>query len=185
MELSRRALPFRRWLSSPSWDEYMGAGGSRRDRRRRKIARVGDHRSHEERCRRRGETRDRHWLRSKAREWRVDPDRPLGNEPAPRSGEKMRPMTGLRVLSIALVAVGCSSGMRNAASSPVMPAADAAAIRAVFDTTAFGWNHGDLSAYLYAYAPSATAMGRTGLVHGPSGIEEQMRAGFWKTGRPI
>jgi hypothetical protein len=96
----------------------------------------------------------------------------------------MRPMTGLRVLSIALVAVGCSSGMRNTVSSPVMPAADAAAIRAVFDTTAFGWNHGDLSAYLYAYAPSATAIGRTGLVRGPSGIEQQMRAGFWKTGRP-
>ena len=96
----------------------------------------------------------------------------------------MKPMTGLRVMSIALVAIGCSTGMRNTASSPAMPGADAAAIRAVFDTTAFGWNHGDLSAYLYAYAPSATAMGRTGLVHGPSGIEEQMRAGFWKTGRP-
>ena len=27
-------------------------------------------------------------------------------------------------------------------------------------------------------------MGRTGLVHGPSGIGDQMRAGFWKTGRP-
>ena len=97
----------------------------------------------------------------------------------------MRPMTGLRVLSIALVVVGCSSGMRSASSSPVTPdPTDVAAIRAVFDTTAFGWNHGDLSAYLYAYAPSATAIGRTGLVHGPSGIEEQMRAGFWKTGRP-
>ena len=97
----------------------------------------------------------------------------------------MKPMTGFRLLSIALVAAGCSSGMRSGSSSSVTPdAADVAAIRAVFDTTAFGWNHGDLSAYLYAYAPSATAMGRTGLVHGPSGIEEQMRAGFWKTGRP-
>jgi hypothetical protein len=27
-------------------------------------------------------------------------------------------------------------------------------------------------------------MGRTGLVHGPGGIGDQMRAGFWKTGRP-
>jgi uncharacterized protein (TIGR02246 family) len=65
-----------------------------------------------------------------------------------------------------------------------MPTPDVAAIRAVFDTTAYGWNHGDLSAYLYAYAPSATTMGRTGLVHGPSGIEEQMRSGYWKTGTP-
>ena len=48
----------------------------------------------------------------------------------------------------------------------------------------FGWNRGDLSAYLSAYASSATAMGRTGLVRGPNGIGDQMRAGFWKTGRP-
>ena len=27
MELSRRAIPFRRRLSSPSWYEYVGAGG--------------------------------------------------------------------------------------------------------------------------------------------------------------
>jgi uncharacterized protein (TIGR02246 family) len=95
----------------------------------------------------------------------------------------MKTTTGLRLLSIALVAAGCSSGMRSASPS-VMPAPDVAAIRAVFDTTAYGWNHGDLSAYLYAYAPSATTMGRTGLVHGPSGIEEQMRSGYWKTGTP-
>lgn len=98
----------------------------------------------------------------------------------------MRTTTVMRRLSIALVAAACSSGMRATASSPVLPASDAdvAAIRAVFDTTAYGWNHGDLSAYLFAYAPSATAMGRTGLVHGPNGIGDQMRTGYWKTGTP-
>ncbi|MGI8401063.1 MAG: YybH family protein [Gemmatimonadaceae bacterium] len=93
-------------------------------------------------------------------------------------------MTKLRLLSIALVVAGCASGMRSASSSAVMPASDVAAIRAVFDTTAYGWNHGDLSAYLYAYAPSATTMGRTGLVRGPSAIGDQMRAYYWKTGSP-
>ncbi|MFL5545825.1 MAG: DUF4440 domain-containing protein, partial [Gemmatimonadaceae bacterium] len=32
---------------------------------------------------------------------------------------------------------------------------------------------------------TATTMGRTGLVRGVSGIEDQMRAGFWRTGRPL
>jgi uncharacterized protein (TIGR02246 family) len=84
----------------------------------------------------------------------------------------------------ALLMAACASRMASTSTSP-MPAADAAAIRAVFDTTAAGWNRGDLSAYLFAYAPSATTMGRTGLVHGPSGIEQQMREGFWKSGRPL
>lgn len=96
----------------------------------------------------------------------------------------MRTRTGLRLLALALLA-GCSSGMRSASPSPVAAdPADVAAIRAVFDTTAYGWNHGDLSAYLFAYAPSATTMGRTGLVHGPSAIGDQMRAYYWKTGAP-
>jgi len=58
-------------------------------------------------------------------------------------------------------------------------------IRAIFDTTAAGWNRGELPVYLSAYVDSATAMGSTGLVRGVSGIEGQMRAGFWRTGRPI
>ena len=62
---------------------------------------------------------------------------------------------------------------------------DAAAIKAVFDTTAAGWNRGELPVYLSAYVDTATAMGSTGLVHGVSGIEGQMRAGFWRTGRPL
>jgi uncharacterized protein (TIGR02246 family) len=96
----------------------------------------------------------------------------------------MRALRGLGLVSAAFVLAACASRMGSTSTSP-MPASDAAAIRAVFDTTAAGWNRGDLSAYLFAYAPSATAMGRTGLVHGPSGIEQQMREGFWKSGRPL
>jgi uncharacterized protein (TIGR02246 family) len=85
------------------------------------------------------------------------------------------------LLSIAFSVVGCAA---QPALVAVTPASDVAAIRAVFDTTAAGWNRGDLSAYLSAYTSSATTMGRTGLVHGPGEIGDQMRAGFWKTGRP-
>jgi uncharacterized protein (TIGR02246 family) len=96
----------------------------------------------------------------------------------------MRMVRGLTLLSIAFVAVGCATQSSSLPAVAVTPASDVAAIRAVFDTTAAGWNRGDLAAYLSAYASSATAMGRTGLVHGPNGIGDQMRAGFWKSGRP-
>ncbi|HEX2693406.1 MAG TPA: nuclear transport factor 2 family protein [Gemmatimonadaceae bacterium] len=96
----------------------------------------------------------------------------------------MRRLCALISIAGALLLAACAGRMAPASTSP-MPPADAAAIRAVFDTTAAGWNRGDLSAYLFAYAPSATTMGRTGLVHGPSGIEQQMREGFWKSGRPL
>ena len=105
----------------------------------------------------------------------------MGNELETRSGEKMRTLRGWSLVAIAFAVVGCAA---RSSSLTVTPSSDVAAIRAVFDTTAAGWNRGDLSAYLSAYAPSATAMGRTGLVHGPNGIGDQMRAGFWKTGRP-
>src|SRR3954469_268483 len=96
----------------------------------------------------------------------------------------MRATRNLFLLSMFVVSA-CSTQMATRGATAVLPAADAAAITAVFDTTAAGWNRGDLSAYLSAYAPSATAMGRAGLVHGPEGIGDQMREGFWKTGRPL
>jgi uncharacterized protein (TIGR02246 family) len=105
----------------------------------------------------------------------------MGNEPETRRGKKVKTVRTWTVISIALTALGCAA---RPSSVAVTPASDIAAIRAVFDTTAAGWNRGDLSAYLSAYASSATAMGRTGLVRGPEGIGDQMRAGFWKTGRP-
>jgi uncharacterized protein (TIGR02246 family) len=106
----------------------------------------------------------------------------MGNELETRPGEKMRIACGRTLLSIALVVGGCAT--QPSSLPTVTPASDVAAIRAVFDTTAAGWNRGDLSVYLSGYASSATAIGRTGLVRGPSGIGDQMRAGFWKTGRP-
>jgi len=82
-----------------------------------------------------------------------------------------------------LVAAGCARQMRS--SSGFQYASDAAAIKATLDTTAAGWNRGELSVYLSAYADTATAMGSTGLVRGVRGIEGQMRAGFWRAGRPL
>jgi uncharacterized protein (TIGR02246 family) len=62
---------------------------------------------------------------------------------------------------------------------------DAAAIRAVFDTTTAGWNRGELPVYLSAYTESATAMGSKGPERGVNAIGDQMRAGYWRTGRPV
>jgi len=70
------------------------------------------------------------------------------------------------------------------ARAQVVPAADAE-IRAVLDSTAAGWNRGDLSRYLWAYADTATAMGSNGPERGLAAIEAQMRGGFWRTGRPL
>jgi ketosteroid isomerase-like protein len=58
-------------------------------------------------------------------------------------------------------------------------------IRAVLDLTAHGWNNGILSEYLAAYVPEATEMLSTGPAGGVERIEQTMKEGFWKTGRPI
>lgn len=87
------------------------------------------------------------------------------------------------VLVLAVVLAGCSSQMRTGITG-FQYASDAAAIRAMLDTSSAGWNRAELSVYLSAYVDSATAMGSTGLVRGVKGIEGQMRAGFWRTGRP-
>src|SRR3954453_5899754 len=65
------------------------------------------------------------------------------------------------------------------------PGRDETAIRAVLDSTAAGWNRGDLSRYLWAYDDSLTALGATGMERGRATLEASMRAGFWKTGRPL
>src|ERR1700716_434407 len=106
----------------------------------------------------------------------------MGNELETRSGEKMRTLRGWSLVAIAFAVVGCAA---RSSSLTVTPASDVAAIRAVFDTTAAGWNRGELSAYLSAYNETSTTMGRTGLVRGPAAIGDQMRASFWKTGRPV
>lgn len=60
-----------------------------------------------------------------------------------------------------------------------------AEIRARLDSTALGWNRGDLSSYLAAYTPDASEMLPTGVAHGRDRIEQTMREGFWKSGRPL
>src|ERR1700741_2191547 len=87
----------------------------------------------------------------------------------------------LVVIATLAAAIGCAGQMRSGSSSGFRSATDAASIKATLDTTAAGWNRGELPVYLSAYVDSATAMGSTGLVRGVSGIEGQMRPGFWRT----
>jgi ketosteroid isomerase-like protein len=89
----------------------------------------------------------------------------------------------IALIAGSLLMIACAGQMRS--GSGFQYATDAAAIKAVFDTTAAGWNRGELPVYLSAYVDSATAMGRTGLVHGVGGIEGQMKGGFWRSGKPL
>ncbi|HEX8118224.1 MAG TPA: nuclear transport factor 2 family protein [Pyrinomonadaceae bacterium] len=70
-------------------------------------------------------------------------------------------------------------------TAPKAPADAAAQIRATLDSTAEGWNRGDLAQYLAAYTESATEMLSDGPHGGVEAIEKTMREGFWKTGRPL
>ena len=88
-----------------------------------------------------------------------------------------------RTLCIASAVVGCLAACARPAAAPA-PETVASEIRAVLDSTAAGWNRGDLSRYLWAYAESTTVMGRGGVEHGLEAIRQQMLAFFWKTGRP-
>jgi len=58
-------------------------------------------------------------------------------------------------------------------------------IQAVLQSTADGWNAGDLKKYLAAYVPGATEMLSTGPAGGVDVIEKTMKEGFWKAGRPL
>ena len=87
----------------------------------------------------------------------------------------------LLVLGVAAALGGCHAPRARAPE----PAAAEAAIRAVLDSTAAGWNRGDLAPYLAAYADSATEMLPTGPAAGVATIEKTMREGFWRTGRPL
>ena len=57
-------------------------------------------------------------------------------------------------------------------------------IRAALNSTAEGWNAGDLSKYLAVYTKDATEMLSTGPKGGVEAIEDTMKRGFWKSGRP-
>jgi ketosteroid isomerase-like protein len=55
----------------------------------------------------------------------------------------------------------------------------------MFDSTAAGWNRGDLDVYLSAYDDSITSASGNGFVKGKAAAAEVMRQGFWRTGRPL
>jgi ketosteroid isomerase-like protein len=120
----------------------------------------------------------------------MDSDRSVGHEPETRPRKVMR---SCLVLLAAAVLAACSHHRGSPATGGnvtavnVLPqhVSDAAAIRAMLNTSAVGWNRGELPVYLSAYVDSATTMDRTGLVRGVRGIEGQMRAGYWRTGRPL
>ncbi|MDB4915153.1 MAG: hypothetical protein JWM95_2797 [Gemmatimonadetes bacterium] len=66
------------------------------------------------------------------------------------------------------------------------PASNAAAtIKMRLDSTAIGWNQGSLATYMMVYEPDASQMGSKGVEHGRDVIDRTMRAGFWKTGKPL
>lgn len=119
-------------------------------------------------------------------------DRSLGHEPETRPRKVMR---SCLVLFVAAVLAAChrgpaGSGGHVTAVNVISPgtfqyASDAGAIKETLDATAAGWNRGELPVYLSAYVDSATAMGLKGPVRGVRGIEGQMRAGYWRTGRPL
>ncbi len=85
------------------------------------------------------------------------------------------------VVALAAALAGCHAPRAGAPQ----PASAEAAIRTVLDSTAAGWNRGDLAPYLAAYADSATEMLPTGPAGGVATIEKTMREGFWRTGRPL
>ncbi len=92
-------------------------------------------------------------------------------------------MTRLPTLCCAALLLAAHAA--SAKPAPKRPGAAEAQIRAVLDTTAEGWNGGDLSKYLSAYTDSATEMGPNGPEGGRDAIERTMLRGFWKTGRPV
>ena len=90
-------------------------------------------------------------------------------------------------LSLAISAVAACSHRGAAQDYPAprpAPAAISDSIRTVLDSSAAGWNRGDLAGYLSLYTDDVTSNGLNGFVHGKAGVESVMRAGFWKTGRP-
>ncbi|GAB3945543.1 hypothetical protein GCM10028805_14820 [Spirosoma harenae] len=65
------------------------------------------------------------------------------------------------------------------------PGAAETEIRQALDSTSAGWNRGNLQQYLGAYTPDAQEMGPNGPRGGVEVIENTMKNGFWKTGRPL
>jgi uncharacterized protein (TIGR02246 family) len=103
----------------------------------------------------------------------------------------MRNVRYLAVIGIAatVAITACDAGKSAPPPANGVPwqtpsAGDDAAIRALFDSSAAGWNRGDLATYMSPYADSAVGAGAGGFDMGKAAIERTMRAGFWRNGRP-
>ncbi|HEX8720325.1 MAG TPA: nuclear transport factor 2 family protein [Pyrinomonadaceae bacterium] len=90
-----------------------------------------------------------------------------------------------RLLTLCCAALLLAAPAAFGKTAPKRREAAEAQIRAVLDSTAEGWNRGDLQKYLSAYTDSATEMGPNGPEGGRDAIERTMLRGFWKTGRPV
>jgi uncharacterized protein (TIGR02246 family) len=103
----------------------------------------------------------------------------------------MRRVRYLAVIGVAaaVAITACNAGTpapqpANGAPWQSPSANDEAAIRALFDSTAAGWIRGDLATYMSPYADSAVGAGAGSFDMGKAAIEQTMRAGFWRNGRP-
>ncbi|MFL6336478.1 MAG: YybH family protein [Pyrinomonadaceae bacterium] len=94
-------------------------------------------------------------------------------------------MKRLLAFSCATLLIAATARAASGDKAPKKPGSAEAQIRAVLDSTADGWNRGDLAKYLAAYTESATEMLSDGPRGGVEVIEQTMRNGFWKTGRPL
>lgn len=91
-----------------------------------------------------------------------------------------------KVFSIALFLLFAASAPQIfGQESRKKQSSDEIQIRAALESTATGWNEGSLEKYLAVYTPDATEMRGTGPAGGVEAIEETMKRGFWKTGRPL
>ena len=94
-------------------------------------------------------------------------------------------MKKLLALSLAAMALAATAYAAYGDPAAKKPESAEAQIRAALNSTADGWNKGDLGQYLAVYTESATEMGPNGPRGGVKVIEQTMRGGFWKTGRPL
>jgi uncharacterized protein (TIGR02246 family) len=109
--------------------------------------------------------------------------------PLPLAGSmtrlRVRHATVALLLTVAATASCVHVGVTRGRTAADAAASAAAEIRATLDSTAAGWNRGDLALYLSPYTKDATEMLATGPAGGVEAIEKTMKEGFWKTGRPL
>jgi uncharacterized protein (TIGR02246 family) len=97
---------------------------------------------------------------------------------------KRRLMKRIFLAVVITFITGSLAAVVSAQSNSVKQSKDEQAIRATLDSTAVGWNDGDLSKYLAVYVKEATEMLPTGPAGGVEAIEKTMREGFWRNGKP-